>query len=222
MTAVECSPNHFTLDVAHPLAHELHKSLFGDQTRRRTQLHDIYNLMEQPKLFRRIVHFLSERYRAMGAEGPTHILGLESRGYLLGVPLAMELGLPFVAARVTKRFPSSFIDEGGSLKQLPSSRSIRNASIPQNARVVVVDDFIGTGHTMTTALCVMDIIGARVLEAVTLCDIVALSGVDQVHNADDGYFRQKPIVTLVRFHSTMQTAEEQLRLVNQTFSRSHM
>ncbi|KAH8610171.1 hypothetical protein ERJ75_001127600 [Trypanosoma vivax] len=119
MTAVECSPNHFTLDVAHPLAHELHKSLFGDQTRRRTQLHDIYNLMEQPKLFRRIVHFLSERYRAMGAEGPTHILGLESRGYLLGVPLAMELGLPFVAARVTKRFPSSFIDEGGSSSNCP-------------------------------------------------------------------------------------------------------
>ncbi|KAH8603819.1 Phosphoribosyl transferase domain [Trypanosoma vivax] len=176
--------------------------------------------MEQPKLFRRIVHFLSERYRAMGAEGP-RTFSVESRGYLLGVPLAMELGLPFVAARVTKRFPSSFIDEGGSLKQLPSSRSIRNASIPQNARVVVVDDFIGTGHTMTTALCVMDIIGARVLEAVTLCDIVALrcgSGAQRGRRL----LPQTPIVTLVRFHSTMQTAEEQLRLVNQTFSRSHM
>lgn len=47
--------------------------------------------------------FFVARYKAMGSNGPTHILGFDARGFLLGPMIAVELGLPFVLMRKAEK-----------------------------------------------------------------------------------------------------------------------
>nr|CCC91322.1 unnamed protein product [Trypanosoma congolense IL3000] len=158
----------------------------------------------------------------MGAEGPTHVIGVEARGYIIGAPLAVALNIPFVAARVTKRFPSSFIPEDESLGYLPMSRSIRNDSIPPRSRVIIVDDFIGTGNTMLAALRITDIVAAKVVEVLTVCDVASLQGIVKIRRSDDGIFGETPIFSLIHFNLSPQEAIEQLEFVNTHLTRSRL
>ncbi|CBH12207.1 Adenine phosphoribosyltransferase, putative [Trypanosoma brucei gambiense DAL972] len=221
----ERHPHHFTLADTHPLAKELHANIFGESDlthANSAHVYDISSLTEKPALFRKVIEFLKCRYETMGDTGPTHIIGVESRGYIIGAPLAVALGIPFVTARVTKRFPSSFVPEGDDLKYLPMSRSIRNDSIPPRARVLIVDDFIGTGSTMLAALRLADIVAAQVVEVLTVCDVASLGGIKIIRESDDEMFKETPIFTLIHFKLSPREAEEQLEFVNSYITRSRL
>ncbi|RNF19772.1 adenine phosphoribosyltransferase [Trypanosoma conorhini] len=215
MAVVERSPKHLVLSESHPLSKELYANVFGEVLSSKhgtvTQLFDVSSITERPLLFKKVIGFLAERYRAMGKAGPTHILSLESRGYVIGAPLAFELGIPFVLAQVTKRFPSSFVHEDKALTYLPPSFSIRNGSLSKDSRVVIADDFIATGRSLTSVLRLTEeIVGAAVVEAVVVCDVPLLNGVEAVHNSEGARFKKTPIFTLMHFNATQETIHNQL------------
>ncbi|ESL08287.1 adenine phosphoribosyltransferase [Trypanosoma rangeli SC58] len=215
MAVAECSPNQLVLDESHLLSQELYASVFGEALSSThdniTRLFDVSSITEKPLLFRKVIDFLAQRYRAMGKAGPTHIVSLESRGYVIGAPLAFELGISFVMCHTTKRFPSSFVHEDKTLKYLPPSYSIRNGSLSSDARVVVVDDFIATGHSLISVLqLIEDIVGAKVVEVAVVCDVPSLNGVAAVRKAEGGRFRQTPILALMHLNASQETIQNQL------------
>ncbi|KAH9598653.1 Phosphoribosyltransferase domain [Trypanosoma melophagium] len=218
MTFSQCAPNHFVLDESHPLSRELYANVFSEiapsTERNVTRLFDVSSVTEKPILFRKVIQCLAQRYRSMDEAGPTHVLAVESRGYLIGAPLAVELGLPLVLVRETKRFPSSFVRESQRMKVLPPSQSIRHGSIDSNARLLVVDDFVGAGRTVISALRLADIVGAKVVEVAAVCDAVGLDGVTSIHAADNGAFRTTPILTLMRFRADRHMLQEQMMVYN--------
>ncbi|ORC87678.1 putative Adenine phosphoribosyltransferase [Trypanosoma theileri] len=226
MSVCECAPNHFLLDESHPLAKDLYANVFSEVApssgRNVTRLFDVSSVTERPMLFRKVIEFLAQRYRAMGDAGPTHILAVESRGYLIGAPLAVELGLPLVLVRETKRFPASFVRESQQLNELPPSQSIRNGSVGSNARVLIVEDFVGCGRTAVSVLRLAGIVGATVVEMAAVCDAAALKGVEAIHAADGGAFRKTPIFTLMRFRADNNTLREQMMVYNPHITASKL
>ncbi|KEG12226.1 putative Adenine phosphoribosyltransferase [Trypanosoma grayi] len=226
MSIAVCAPKHFVLKESHPLTKELYANVFGEPSpslhRNVSRLFDVSSLTENPALFRQVIQFLGERYRSMGADGPTHILGLESRGYLIGAPLALELGIPFVLARETKRFPSSFVRESPNATALVPSHSIRNNSISSDSRVLIVDDFIATGKTVISVLWLTDIVGAKVVEVVAACDVPRLNGVGAIHKAGDGTFKEIPVLTLMHFKATREAIKAQLQILKPITARSQL
>src|SRR3989338_5419884 len=92
--------NHHTLDPKNPIAQEIASSLtwYSPQFSPKNvpRFYDISSLTESPQLFQKVINWMAQRYRSMGSDGPTHILGFDARGFLLGPPIALQLQIPFV------------------------------------------------------------------------------------------------------------------------------
>jgi adenine phosphoribosyltransferase len=58
-------------------------------------------------VFRMVVDFFVQRYKAQGKDGPTHIAGFDARGFLFGPPIALALSLPFVMIRKAGKLPGT-------------------------------------------------------------------------------------------------------------------
>ncbi|ESS69935.1 Adenine phosphoribosyltransferase [Trypanosoma cruzi] len=225
MAIAECSPNHLVLKESHPLSKDLYANVFGETSSfpgdNATRLFDVSSITENPPLFRKVIHFLAQRYRDMGDAGPTHVLCVESRGYLLGSPLALELGVPLVLASATKRFPSTFLPEGQGPMVMPKSYSVRNGSISSDSRVLIVDDFIATGRSLVSVLRLMAIVDAKVIEAVAVCNVPSLDGIGAIHKSDGCRFGQTPIFTLMQLKASQETVKEQIAYIT-LVGMSHM
>lgn len=204
--AVQISPNTFTLNSKHPLYALLTKQAncsyvrIKDHVRKVRRLYNISNLTEDPQVMRGMVNFLVERYRAMGENGPTHILGIPACGYALAAPLALELNIPFIPLSIELPPESSFVTEGDDQQAPLPLLSIRSGSITAKSRVVILDDQILTGKTAISALDCVQIAGAEITEFVAICDMAQLGGINRIRK--DSSFREVQIFTFFRLQSS--------------------
>lgn len=201
---VAVGPHQFTLNAENPLFQELTQpnKLYSNPNTKANQprLYDVSSISENPTLFKDVVRFLAHRYRTMGKKGPTHILAIENRGCILGAPLALELGVPFIPMRHERRSENSFVSEGED--KLPTAPlSVRNNSINANSRVVIVDDFIISGETMISALDCARIVGSTVVEAFAVCDMSESGGVEQIHSLEP--YKKLNVLTLFRLRNSL-------------------
>lgn len=201
--AVLLSRNHYTLNKKHSLYRLLTEQAncahvnIKDRVRKVRRLYNISNLTEEPDVMRGMVNFLVDRYRAMGVNGPTHILGIPACGYVLAAPLAVALGIPFIPLSIASPSENAYVTEGDDDQQVPLPLvSVRSSAIDSRSRVVILDDQILTGKTAVSALDCAQIAGAKIVELVAICDMVQLGGIDLIHS--DSSFRDVPIFTFFR------------------------
>lgn len=200
---MQLSRNHFTLNSKHALyslmtqqANTAHVNV-KDRIRKVRRLYNISNLTEDPEVMRGMVNFLVDRYKSMGSNGPTHILGIPACGYILAAPLAVALGIPFIPLSIASPSENAYVTEGDDDQQGPLPLvSVRSASIDSRSRVVILDDQILTGKTAVSAFDCVQIAGAKIVEFVAICDMVQLGGIDLIHS--DSSFREVPIFTFFR------------------------
>ncbi len=105
---------------------------------------DICPLLGNPAVFKRVLRHLAEHAADCKA---THIIGMESRGFLFGMPLATELGLPFIPARKAGKLPGEVLKQSYSLEYGIDHVEIQKSSVQSGARYLIVDDVIATGGT---------------------------------------------------------------------------
>ena len=108
------------------------------------QFKDITPLLQNPELLERVVNYFAEIYKDKGI---TAIVGVESRGFLFGVPLALKMGLPFVLTRKAGKLPAETISLTYELEYGTATLEIHKDALDENDNVVVVDDLIATGGT---------------------------------------------------------------------------
>lgn len=204
---IELSRHHLTLNLKHPLYTLLTEQARYTQVRSKgvvrkmRRLYNISNLTEDPEVMKNIIAFLADRYRAMGDNAPTHIVGVPTCGYILAAPLALALGIPFVPLTVGERSESSFITDGDEDDAPPlPPLTIRSGALDEKSRVVLVDDQILTGKTAVSALDCVLIAGAKVVEFAVVCDMALLRGIRLIHN--DSSFREVPVLTLFRLQNS--------------------
>ena len=93
-----------------------------------------------------------ERYRPMKVDV---IAGFEARGFLFGPPIALALGVPFVPLRKPKKLPGPTIGEEYELEYGTDRLEMHVGHVTKGQRVILVDDLVATGGTLTAGIKLM-------------------------------------------------------------------
>lgn len=105
---------------------------------------DIAPVLRHPRLFKRLIRTLAEQAESAGAE---QIVGAESRGFLFGAPLAVELGIPFALARKKGKLPGRVLSQTYELEYGTDVLEMQANALKPGQRNLIIDDVIATGGT---------------------------------------------------------------------------
>ena len=134
---------------------------------------DITAALEDREGLRLVVDEMEKVVKTME---PTVIAGAESRGFLLGMPIAYNMNLPFLPVRKKGKLPCETIEESYDLEYGSAEIEIDKTAIKKGDRVVLVDDLIATGGTMKAAIALIERLGGEVAGIAALIELVDLRG----------------------------------------------
>ncbi len=112
------------------------------------------------------------------------IVGLESRGFIFGMPLAYNLHKPFVLVRKKGKLPCETIEQTYDLEYGSATIEMHKDSIKPGQKVVVVDDLIATGGTVAAAVKLIEKLGGTVEKCVFLMELAGLNGREKLEGYD--------------------------------------
>lgn len=144
---------------------------------------DICPLLANPAVFKRVLRHLAEHAADCGA---THIVGMESRGFLFAMPLASELGLPFIPARKTGKLPGEVLKQSYTLEYGIDHVEIQKEALDSQARYLIVDDVIATGGTAGAVAQLLQSNGATVAGFSFVIELSFLNGRKQLQEKAQG------------------------------------
>ena len=104
------------------------------------------------------------------------IAGTESRGFIFGMPLAYNLGKPFVPVRKKGKLPRETIEETYDLEYGTATIEIHKDAVKPGQKVVLVDDLIATGGTIKAAANLIERLGGEVVKMVFVMELAGLEG----------------------------------------------
>lgn len=139
--------------------------------------YDVTTLLRDAAAFARVINRLAEFYRG---EGIQKVVGIESRGFILGAPLALELGAGFVPVRKPGKLPAEVYEKTYDLEYGSSSLAIHKDAIDRGERVLIVDDLLATGGTMSATVHLVGELGGVVVGVAVLIELVELRGRDRL------------------------------------------
>lgn len=134
---------------------------------------DITPLLADATALRYAIDQLAERIAAQRAE---HIVGIESRGFIFGVPVATKLGLGFTPARKPKKLPWRTQSVEYDLEYGTDSLEMHEDGVAHGQRVAIVDDLLATGGTAKAATVLVQGLGATVAGLFFLVELGFLHG----------------------------------------------
>lgn len=150
---------------------------------------DITPVLQQPAAFAEVVDLLAADAKAQGAEC---IVGIESRGFVFGTPIALQLGIPFSMARKLGKLPFDRITEEYALEYGTNTVEMHTDAVEPGQRVYVVDDLLATGGTAAAAARLVERLNANVCGFGFMVELGFLSGRENLL----GY----PICSLIEFN----------------------
>ncbi|MBM74499.1 MAG: adenine phosphoribosyltransferase [Proteobacteria bacterium] len=141
---------------------------------------DITPLFKEPQLLSDVISYFAAVYRH---QKPTAIVGIESRGFLFGVPLALELNIPFVLARKSGKLPADTYSFSYDLEYGSATLELHKDSIGRNDNVVIFDDLLATGGTAVATAELVKQAGGSVLGYAFLISLDFLNGRERLADA---------------------------------------
>lgn len=149
---------------------------------------DITPLLGAPEAFGAAVERLAEAARRRGAEA---VIGIESRGFIFGAPVARELGIPFVPVRKPGKLPAERMSIEYSLEYGASQLDIHKDALRPGQRAVIIDDLLATGGTAEAAAVLTERISGQVAGFLFVVELTGLGG--------RGRLTSYPVESLVAF-----------------------
>ena len=135
---------------------------------------DLRDVWRNPKLCKAIVEAMAEQIQDAG--GTDLILGVESRGFLLGMPLALALEVPFIPARKKGKLPGIIVEDSYALEYGMDTMEMQTSGLERGMRVFVHDDVLATGGTAYAAGRMANRAGLDVRGFTFLLEIEGLGG----------------------------------------------
>lgn len=149
---------------------------------------DITPVLQDPKALKEVIGSMAEVVAQMK---PDVIVGIESRGFILGVPVAVALGVGFVPVRKAGKLPAETIRAEYALEYGTNAVEIHRDAITPGMRVAIVDDLLATGGTAKAAIDLVEELGGAVAGISFLIELEFLNG----RKLLDGY----NVSTLIRY-----------------------
>lgn len=134
---------------------------------------DITSMLMIPEAFTLAVSTLAEHYRSKGIK---KVVGTEARGFIFGAPLALALGVGFVPVRKPNKLPREVIREEYELEYGTDCLEMHVDAIEKNEKILIVDDLLATGGTVSATAKLIRRAGGVVEDAAFIMDLVELGG----------------------------------------------
>ncbi|HDV5465256.1 TPA: adenine phosphoribosyltransferase [Vibrio cholerae] len=134
---------------------------------------DVTSLLEDAKAYQATIQLLVEKYKDMGF---TKVVGTEARGFLFGVPLALELGVGFVPVRKPGKLPRQTVAQSYELEYGTDTLEIHVDAIKPGDKVLVVDDLLATGGTIEATTKLIRQLGGEVEHAAFVINLPEIGG----------------------------------------------
>lgn len=134
---------------------------------------DMMPVLRDPKLLNQVIDYFYHRVKDMDVQ---YVAGIESRGFILGTPLACKLGAGFITVRKAGKLPGKVVGHEYELEYGTDKVEVQADAIPEGANVVLIDDLLATGGTASAATHLLDTVGANVVSIQFLIELGALNG----------------------------------------------
>jgi adenine phosphoribosyltransferase len=134
---------------------------------------DITPLLNNPDAFEEVIDRLTEETEGLAID---RIVGVESRGFIFGTPLAMRLGVGFVPARKPGKLPAEIVREEYSLEYGTAAIEIHKDAITPGENVLILDDLLATGGTAAAACSLVEKLGGKITGCAFVIELDFLNG----------------------------------------------
>lgn len=134
---------------------------------------DITPILADGDALRLVIGELAEHFRAQRVE---RVVGVESRGFLFGAPLAYELGCGFALVRKPGKLPFAVERVEYALEYGTDALEIHRDAVEPGQRVLMVDDLLATGGTIGAAMDLVQRLGGKIIGAAFVIELAFLGG----------------------------------------------
>lgn len=135
--------------------------------------YDVTTLLRDPAGFRATVDALAAPFTDRGVQS---VVGIESRGFILGAAVADRLGAGFVPVRKIGKLPSKTIRATYDLEYGTDTLEIHEDGVERGQRVIIVDDLLATGGTARATVDLVRQSGGEILGLAFLIELAGLNG----------------------------------------------
>ncbi len=134
---------------------------------------DITTLLQNPQAARYCINQLHQRYEGTNVEG---VAVVEARGFVFGSVLAYLLNLPLIPIRKQGKLPGKTVSTQYALEYGKSGLEIHVDAIASEQKILVVDDVVATGGTLSASVELVANLGGQVHECVAIIELIDLGG----------------------------------------------
>lgn len=149
---------------------------------------DITTLLQDPTGLRATIDLFAEKCSDLN---PDFIVGMESRGFIFGAPLAYKMGIGFVPVRKPGKLPAAVHAIEYQLEYGTDCLEMHQDAVQPGSRILIVDDLIATGGTAGATAQLVQRIGCELVGCAFVIELKDLEGRDRLP--------QVPIITLVEY-----------------------
>lgn len=137
------------------------------------QFRDITTLLKDADGLRQVVDALVARYANAQVD---KVVGIESRGFIVGAAVAYELGVGFVPVRKKGKLPGNVLGHDYALEYGTDRVEIHSDAISPNENILLLDDLIATGGTAEAAAVLIEKLGGNLIECAFIIGLPDLGG----------------------------------------------
>lgn len=134
---------------------------------------DITTALKDAETLKVMIDYLCEQFKDVKID---YIAGIESRGFIFGMPMAYKLNAGFVPIRKPNKLPAATYSEEYALEYGTDKIEVHQDAFPQGANVLIVDDLLATGGTAEAACKLVKKTGANLVGIAFLIELEALKG----------------------------------------------
>ena len=146
---------------------------------------DITTLLKDPEGLRESINQLVDRYKDLNID---KIVAIESRGFIIGAPLAYLLNVGLVLIRKPGKLPAETIDQDYKLEYGTDRIEVHVDAIEKGEKVLIVDDLIATGGTAEATVRLVQKMKADIVECCFIIDLPDIGGRDRLENMGQKVF----------------------------------
>lgn len=142
---------------------------------------DITTLLKDGQAYRQMINEIAEYAKKLNVD---IIAGPEARGFVIGAPLAYALGAGFAPVRKSGKLPGEVVSLDYDLEYGKDQLAMHKDAIQPGQRVLIADDLLATGGTITTTANLIRQLGGEIVGAAFLIELTYLNGKDKIKDID--------------------------------------
>ncbi len=134
---------------------------------------DITPVFKSPETMRGMTKEFAKLYAEKSVDV---VAGIESRGFIIGVPLAMEMNVPFIPIRKEGKLPCATVKGSYKLEYGQATIEMHKDAISPGQRVLIIDDLLATGGTAAASIDLIRSVGGEVVSCGFVVELSFLKG----------------------------------------------